>query len=120
MIGPTRWLGSSLAVLALTSMVALVANADQPWPPLPPECVPDELLVKFTPWADPHLVSARHGATVLSVIPHIEVHVLSIPAGTIPEKVAEFQADPEVVYAEPNGIVRIPENPPDSTQLCGP
>ncbi len=120
MIDPMRRVGFSVMLAGLVSLIALAAGADEHPTALPPECVPDELLVKFQPGADPTVVSDRYGATVTSVIQGIDVYVLSIPWGTVGQKVAEFQADPEVVYAEPNGIVRIPEDPPDSTQLCGP
>jgi thermitase len=103
----------------LLSAAGLVAADDQQPAPLPPECVPDELLVKFRPGADPAVVSARHGATISSVIAGIEVYVLSIPPGTVSVKVAEFQADPEVEFAEPNGIMRLPEAPPSAAEPCG-
>ena len=113
-----RPLSLSLALAVLVGAAAIVA-ADGPGPALTDECVPDELLVKFRPGADPTTVSARHGATIIEPIVGIEVYLLSIPYGTVAEKVAEFGADPEVEYAEPNGIMRIPESPPSHAQPCG-
>ena len=114
-----RWLKWGLALTVLVSTVALVAGAAELGSALLPECVADELLVKFRPGADPTAVSARHGATIIEPIVGIEVYRLSIPYGTVAEKVAEFGADPEVEYAEPNGIMRIPESPPSHAQPCG-
>lgn len=121
-------IGFTTVVLIGTVLLVIAAEASPPPPtttharqateppPMeqsqPPQCVSDELLVKFQPGADPAAVSARHGATVKDVIGGIEVFVLGVPAGTVNQKVLEFQADPEVVYAEPNGIVGIPEDPP--------
>lgn len=83
------------------------------------ECVPDQLLVKFRPGVDPAEVSARHGAAFTGAIVGLDVHVLTVPAGTVAEKVAAFSADPAVIYAEPNGIARVPEAPPGAGQPCG-
>jgi hypothetical protein len=85
-----------------------------------PECVPDQLLVKFRPGADPAAVAARYGATPTGSVVGLDVHVLLVPAGTVPQMVATFEADPDVEYAEPNGIARVPEAPPVSGQPCGP
>ena len=107
---------AALAVLIATT--ALGAEADELMPAQPADCVPDEILVKFRPGADPAVVSTRHGATIRSVIGFIDVYVLAIPFGSVPEKVAEFSADPEVEYAEPNGIARAVGGP--SAGACGP
>jgi hypothetical protein len=128
----------SLLLVALVSAVALVAVDGQasgedpstatPEAALPSEgaeaagrweCVPDQILVKIRPGADPAVVSARHGATFTGAIVGLDVHVLTIPAGAVAEKVAAFSADPDVVYAEPNGVARVPEQPPGATQPCG-
>jgi hypothetical protein len=100
-----RQLVWALAATALMSTYALVVQAAEASTP-PSECLRDELLVKFRPGADPEAVSARHGATITYFLSAIEVHVVAVPAGTAEQKIAAFQADPEVVYAEPNGTVR--------------
>lgn len=106
---PWLWLGLVLASLA--SLVAVLAVAGSQGPPISGDRVPDEILVKFQPGADPAKVAARHGARVKSVIPSIEVHVLAVPPGSVDAKVAEFQADPEVEFAEPNGMMQVAPGP---------
>lgn len=83
------------------------------------ECVPDQVLARFRPGVDPAAVSARHGATFTGAIVGLDVHVLTVPSGTVMEKVAALSADPDVVYAEPNGIARIAEAPSAAAQPCG-
>jgi thermitase len=120
-VSQIRWIGPCLSLLlAATVLVACAAVQAELSPPtaLPAECVPDELLVKFRPGADPATVAARHGATIKEELPGIAVFVLTIPAGTVAEKVAVFSADPQVEYAEPNGIMRVPEEPPDGSSPC--
>ncbi len=112
-----RWLGLTLAFLALASAAVSPADGQEPAPAL--ECVPDQLLVKFRPGADPLGVVARHDATIESVLPAIDVYVVGIPSGTVLEKMAEFQLDPDVEFAEPNAIVRIPESPAPRSDACG-
>ena len=83
-----------------------------------PACPPDELLVKFQPAADPATVSARYGATVLNRIERIDVYVLAVPAGFGPATITALQSDSEVVFAEPNALVGIPEEPPPAPAPC--
>ena len=83
-----------------------------------PGCPPDELLVKFQPSADPAAVTARYGATIQSRIQSIDVYVLAVPAGTGPATITALQSDPEVVFAEPNALVGIPEAPPPAPEPC--
>jgi len=75
-------------------------------------CRREELLVKFAPGADATTVAGRHGATVVSSIPRIGVYVLAVPPGAQAATLTALAADPEVEYAEPNGVVRVPELPP--------
>ena len=81
----------------------------QPGPRLAPACRPEEMLVKFKPGADATAVAARHGASIVSSIPQIEVYVLAVPTGTQTQALAALAADPDVEYAEPNAVVRVPE-----------
>jgi len=39
------------------------------------------------------------------------VQVVAIPPGTLDRSLADFQADPDVVYAEANGVMSVPERP---------
>ena len=69
-------------------------------------CPTEQLLVKVRGGADPAEVVARHGGTIVSTISGIEVQVVAVPGGTLGPKLDEFNADPDVEYAEANGIVR--------------
>lgn len=91
---------------------------DQPPPTAEPICRLEEVLAKFKPGADPDAVAARHGTVISSSIPQIGVYVLDVPAGTQAEKVAALAADPDVEYAEPNGVVRIQDQPPAGPDSC--
>lgn len=120
MSGSLRRLGLTLACAALAIAAGLVPGSERSmYDPLS-GCVPDELFVKFLPGADPAVVSARHGGSIKSEIGFIGVHVVSIPTGTAAEKIPAFQADAEVEYAEPVGVVTIPESPPSGPGACGP
>jgi thermitase len=108
------------ALLAITVALAEAIDLDQTVEPqVVPECVAGELLVKFRPGADPAAVAARHGGTISSQIAAIAVYVVSVPDGTVEQKVAEFNADPEVEYAEPNHKVRAAD-PADGAASCEP
>jgi len=71
-----------------------------------PACATEQVLVKVNPGVDPADVVARHGGTILWTIEGIGVQVVAVPAGTQGQKIDEFMADPDVKYAEPNGVVR--------------
>ena len=69
-------------------------------------CKPDTLLVKVNPGVDAPTVISRHGGTLVRTISGIDVHVVAFPAGTGQGKIADLMADPEVMYAEADQIVR--------------
>ena len=109
----------AVALLLLAVAVAglaLTARAQQDPPPqeesqpyLEPSvsaCPSDRLLVKTRPGADPAVVIARYGGTIIQTIPGIEVQVVTVPAGQGQQTITSLSADPEVQYAEPDGIVR--------------
>jgi hypothetical protein len=79
---------------------------------------PGELLVKFRPGVDPVAVAARHGAMIVGSIPSIDVYLLAVPPGTAGERLAALAADPEVEFAEFNGTVTVPEQPPADGPTC--
>ena len=112
-------LGLILACAVLITAAAPVAGSDSSERTRLPQCAPDELFIKFRPGADPAIVTARYGGTIKSEIAFIGVHVVSISPGTAAEKGPEFQADPEVEYAEAVGVVTIPESPPSDSEPCG-
>jgi len=76
------------------------------------EFVPDEILVKFEPGtnaADIAMLHRSQGASLRSEIPRIGVQVLKVPYGRVLEKVAVYEKNPNVVYAEPNYIRTLQE-----------
>jgi hypothetical protein len=83
-----------------------------------PACPAEQALVKVLPGVDPAEVVARHGGTILKTIAGIDVQVVAVPAGTLSQKLDEFNADPDVKYAEADGVVQATANSDD--QQCPP
>ncbi|MCS7216378.1 MAG: S8 family peptidase [Candidatus Bipolaricaulota bacterium] len=68
---------------------------------------PDQILVKFKPGVLPEraaAVHARRGGQVIHVIPGIEVHVVRIPQGRVPEMVRAYLLEELVEFAEPDYV----------------
>ncbi|ANG65179.1 hypothetical protein A8C75_09205 [Marinobacterium aestuarii] len=71
----------------------------------PPAFASDRILVKFKPGsAAAEMASlARQGHDRhLRTIPGLDVHVIQVPAGTVLERVAVYQRNPNVIFAEPD------------------
>jgi hypothetical protein len=84
-------------------------------------CVVGQLLVKVRDGADPVVVIARHGGVIVETISGIDVQVVDVPAALLDQALADLQADPDVVFAEANGTVSVPEQPPGQTAApCAP
>ncbi|MCC7370972.1 MAG: hypothetical protein IT306_21335 [Chloroflexi bacterium] len=75
--------------------------------PSPAACPPDRILVKVKPGADPAVVIGRYGGTIIQTILGIDVQVVNVPGGTGQQAIDALNADPDVQYAEPDGVVRI-------------
>jgi hypothetical protein len=97
-----------LVMLIATSVVASAIDPPDDAGPMP-ACQTGELLVKFRPGVDPEVVIARYSGTLASEIQDIDVYVITVPPGTVDQKVAEFSADPDVEFAEPNSFYGVPE-----------
>ncbi len=70
-----------------------------------PRFAPDRVLVKFKPGTAASAVGEAHrqaGGHKLKTIPGIGVQVVAVPAGTVLAKVAAYEANPNVLYAEPD------------------
>lgn len=115
----SRMLVALLILAAAVAGLAMTARAQQepipteiPAPeqpvtsPAPANCPPDRILVKVKPGADPATVIARYGGTIINTISGIDVQVVTVPGGARPQAIADLSADPEVQYAEPDGVVR--------------
>lgn len=118
----SRMLVALLILAAAVAGLAMTARAQQepslPSPgeiptteqpvtsPAPANCPPDRILVKVKPGADPAAVIARYGGTIINTISGIDVQVVTIPGGAGQQAIAGLSADPDVQYAEPDGVVR--------------
>jgi len=108
----TASLLAALTLLALTAAMAIPALAGLGAAP-PGERAnaashaPDRILVKFKLGTDAATAAAVHrqnSGTVIDTIPQIDVQVVSVPAGTVPAKVAAYGRSAHVQYAEPDYI----------------
>jgi serine protease len=117
--------GVLLIVLCLGGWVAVGQKE-----PIPYEYVKDELLVRFAPnipKATIDQINATIGAQVLQSFQIVSnLHLVKIPAHlSVPEAIARYKGYANVLYAEPNFIVRTAQhvqltpNDPNFTQLWG-
>jgi subtilisin family serine protease len=117
--------GVLLIVLCLGGWVAVGQKE-----PIPYEYVKDELLVRFAPnipKATIDQINATIGAQVLQSFQIVSnLYLVKIPAHlSVPEAIARYKGYANVLYAEPNYIVRkaqhvqLTPNDPNFTQLWG-
>jgi subtilisin family serine protease len=95
-----------------------VASSDAPRKPLPPH-VPDEIIVRFrdrVPELNKAATLSRAAATRLRVFRTLEgLERHRLPANvTVDGALARYRKDPDVLYAEPNYIVRTASTPDDT------
>jgi thermitase len=79
--------------------------------------VPDEIMVKFKPGTTLSEIAKIHrqfGGRVNGTIASIGVQVVSIAAGTVPDKVRAYSAQRQVAYAEPDYLAEAINVPDDS------
>ncbi len=98
----------ALALAALLSVGIGSAGAQTPQQEEPPEdFVPGEILVKFepgTPGTEKQEVHEDKGGERIEAIPKIGVEVVQVPSGEEESRAADYSNDPNVQYAELNGI----------------
>ena len=109
-------LGLSLVVLVGISP----AQSTNPGARLAPRFAPDKLLVKFKPGTAASAISEAHrraGARELKTISGIGVQVIEVPAGKVLASVAAYEANPNVLYAEPDfyRVLVVPSEEPGPT-----
>ncbi|HUG15666.1 MAG TPA: S8 family serine peptidase [Thermomicrobiales bacterium] len=78
--------------------------------------VAGEILVKLRPGTPGQTIADIHrklGGTVKDVIPGIEVQVVRVPAGQEAARAAAYERNPNVEFAEPNGIYQATGAPDD-------
>lgn len=101
---------SSLFVIALALSVLGLAGVSAAHSPKPlslkaEQFVPGRVLVKFKPGTAASKIADAHrkaGGRAMRTIPGIGVQVVGVPDGTVPAKVAAYNANPNVEYAEPD------------------
>lgn len=112
----------ALSLLGLTSMSA--AQSPNPNALKAPPFAPDRVLVKFRPDTAASEIGVAHRQAkgqVLKTISGIGVQVVRVPAGTVLGKVAAYNANPNVEYAEPDfyRVLVIPNEEPGPTPAGG-
>ncbi len=75
--------------------------------------VPDQVLVKFKTGANAESIAADFDMTVERETA-LGVKLLKVPAGTVKQAIAALRANPNVEYAEPNGIAQAFVDPNDT------
>lgn len=133
-----KWL--SVAVLALGLLLAGCARFFGPENPAgPPEpaslssipspaaaFAPDQILVRFKPGVSGAAAAEVHrrlGGQVVQVIPRIDVQVVRIPLGKVPEMVQAYLREEVVEFAEPDHVAvayYVPNDPHYSKQWALP
>ncbi|WP_372876451.1 S8 family serine peptidase [Pseudomonas sp.] len=96
----------------------------QPAPSAPERYAPDRVLVKFKPGTAAAQIAEAHrraSAIALDSIPAIGVQVVRVAAGSVIAKVAAYQANPNVLYAEPDyhRLLVVPNEEPGPTPAGG-
>ncbi len=79
-------------------------------PPRGPS-VAGEILVKFTPGANASARAGAHtaaGGTLLAEVARTRVHRVRVRSGDESAAIARYRRNPNVLYAEPNFIRRLP------------
>ncbi|MCC4263398.1 S8 family serine peptidase [Oceanimonas baumannii] len=92
---------TTLVLAGLLTVHALAAPEPRPLTPY----ADNRILVKFIPGTAAAEMGKLHrqlGGKSLKTIPGIDVKVIQVPSGSVPEMVAAYNNNPNVVYAEPD------------------
>ena len=113
----------AIVLLALLMPMSISAAAGSV-PGTPVSLNSGDILVKFNPATSSSEIAEIHrqnGGQVKKVIPALGVQVVTVPAGKAMEKVRAYQANPKVVYAEPDYLAQadISTNDPYLSQQWG-
>jgi thermitase len=116
MVGSARRL---LILLGAVGLLVLLLLGQQGTPTISAEAdiVPGEVLVKFRPGTPGQAIADAHrqnGGRVREEIPGIDVQVVLVPPGQERARAAAYARNPNVLFAEPNGLwqaVAIPDDP---------
>ncbi|MGB9825759.1 MAG: S8 family serine peptidase [Desulfofundulus sp.] len=83
---------------------------------------PDRILVGFKPGVAQSVkakIHSKHGGRVLKENTDLGVQVVQVPSGKVMEKIAEYQSEKDVAFAEPDYVAKatfIPNDPYFSMQ----
>jgi thermitase len=108
-----------IAVIGLFVLLAgagAPAAAAQPFSPGPPDFVSGRVLVGFHPGTPAQTaveVVQRVGGEIIETLPGIEVLVVRVPAGQEMARIQAYQNNPNVEFAEVNGIWSVEWTPDD-------
>jgi thermitase len=94
-----------ILVLLLRQGPAVPAAGGNPHADPPPPFAPDRVLVHFRPGTAPSEIGEAHRRAAghrLAMIPGIDVQVVGVPTGAVPDAIARYRANPNVLYAEPD------------------
>jgi thermitase len=110
-----RWVAHLVGLVALVALIlsgaGLAASAPQR-----PDVRDDELLVKFRPGAAAAAQAAAHrqvGGQVVREVGGLGVKVVKVGQGQAQQRLQAYLRNPNVEYAEPNGIAYADETPVD-------
>jgi thermitase len=108
----------------LVAQLALNGQLAQAQPRPFERYAPDRLLVKFKPGTAATQVTQAHrsaSAIAISEIPGIGVQLVNVVAGSVIATVAAYQANPNVLYAEPDyyRLLVVPSEEPGPTPAGG-
>lgn len=106
----------TISIFLTTAVYSAPVSADEGLPPADAAYVPDRIVVKFKEGVSSVHVAQLHasqGTSIVSEIPQIGVQVLSVPPGEVEAKIAAFEADPRVEFAEPDYIAQVAYDPND-------
>jgi len=113
---------SGVVALALILIFIFTSLASASSPRLAPPAAgelyaPDRILVRFAPGVSASTMAAIHranGAVLIREIPQIGVQVLRVPSNRVPELVAAYSRNPNVLYAEPDYVAHAIGTPDDT------
>ena len=114
-----------LLVITLTALCNIAAaRAGVPGLSRIPQFAPDRVLVRFRPGTAAAEIDRAHRKAqgqAMRTIPGIGVQVVRVPPGSVPAKVAAYEANPNVQYAEPDyyRLLVVPNEDPGPTPAGG-
>ncbi len=102
--------------LAVLALALLTGQEGTPGAVAQTDIVPGEVLVKFRPGTPAQAIADAHrqnGGRVKEEIPGIGVQVVQVPPGQERARAAAYARNPNVLYAEPNGVWEVVDPPND-------